>query len=152
MADTTVGGHQEAQVGFLKKSMKDMKTMVGAAPGMIEQANQMAAQAQQMQQAQQAQVAQMQAMQAGPTIPDGDPRLAPIAGVTLEQYAAISKAAATQGAAHVGSDDNSLVGLALARGVESAAAWQEAYGGWNARMQGDMQLATHFGHLYQAAS
>ena len=133
-------------MGFLKKSMKDMKTTVGAAPGMIEQANQMAAQAQQMQQAQQAQAAQLQAMQAGPTIPDGDPRLAPIAGVTIEQYAAISKAAATQGA-----DESGLVGLALARGVESAA-WQEAYAGWNARMQGDMQLATHFGHLYQAAS
>lgn len=134
-------------MGFLKKSMKDMKTMVGAAPGMIEQANQLAAQAQQMQQAQAAQAAQMQAMMQGPTIADGDPRLAPIAGVTIEQYAAISKAAATQGA-----DEAGLVGLALARGVVSAEAWQEAYDGWNARMQGDMQLATHFGHLYQAAT
>jgi hypothetical protein len=126
--------------------MKDMKTMVGAAPGMIEQANQLAAQAQQMQQAQQAQAAQMQAMTAGPTVPEGDPRLAPIAGVTIEKYAAIAKAAATQGA-----DEDGLVGLALARGVESPEAWQEAYAGWNARMQGDMQLATHFGHIYQAA-
>jgi hypothetical protein len=134
-------------VGFLKKSMKDMKTMVGAAPGMVEQANQLAAQAQQMQQAQAAQAAQTQAMMTGPTIPEGDPRLAPIAGVTIEQYAAISKAAATQGA-----DEAGLVGLALARGVASGEAWQEAYDGWNARMQGDMQLATHFGHLYQAAA
>jgi len=137
----------EVAVGFMRKSMKDMKTMVGAAPGMIEQANQLAAQAQQMQQAQAAQAAQMQAMQAGPTIPAGDPRLAPIAGITLEQYAAISKVAATQGA-----DEGGLVRLALARGAESAEAWQEAYEGWNGRMQGDMQLATHFGHLYQAAS
>ena len=136
-----------AQVGFLKKSMKDMKTMVGAAPGMVEQANQLAAQAQQMQQAQAAQAAQTQVMMTGPTIPDGDPRLAPIAGVTIEQYAAISKVAATQGA-----DEAGLVGLALARGVASGEAWQEAYDGWNARMQGDMQLATHFGHLYQAAA
>jgi hypothetical protein len=134
-------------VGFLKKSMKDMKTMVGAAPGMIEQANQLAAQAQQMQQAQAAQAAQMQAMTAGPTIAPGDPRLEPIAGVSIEQYAAISKAAATQGA-----DEAGLVGLALARGAADAASWQEAYDGWNARMQGDMQLATHFGHLYQAAA
>jgi len=131
-------------VGFLTKSMKDMKTMVGAAPGMIEQANQLAAQAQR---AQQAQAAQVQAMQSGPTIPEGDPRLAPIAGVGLEQYAAISKVAATQGA-----DEGGLVRLALARGVGSAESWQEAYEGWNARMHGDMQLATHFGHLYQAAS
>jgi hypothetical protein len=130
----------------LKKSMKDMKTMVGAAPGMIEQANQLAAQAQQMQQAQATQAAQAQAMMTGPTIGPDDPRLAPIAGVTIEQYAAISKAAATQGA-----DEAGLVGLALARGVSDPAAWQDAYDGWNARMQGDMQLATHFGHLYQAA-
>lgn len=134
-------------MGFIRKSMKDMKTMVGAAPGMIEQANQLAAQAQQMQQAQAAQAAQMQAMTAGPTVPEGDPRLAPIAGVSIEQYAAIAKLGANQGA-----DEAGLVRLALARGVESAEAWQEAFAGWNARMQGDMQLATHYGHLYQAAS
>lgn len=133
-------------MGFLRKSMKDMKTMVSAAPGMIEQANQMAAQAQQMQQAQAANAAQSQAMMAGTTIPAGDPRLAPIAGVTLEKYAEVSKVAATQGA-----DEAGLVGLALARGVVSPEAWVEAYQGWNERMQGDMQLATQFGHLYQAA-
>jgi hypothetical protein len=133
-------------VGFLKKSIQDMKAMTAAAPGLIEQANQMGAQAQQMQQAQAAQAAQAQAMMSGPTIPAGDPRLEPIAGVSLELYAAISKAAATQGA-----DQDGLVGLALARGVDSAESWQAAYDGWNARMQGDMQLATHFGHLYQAA-
>jgi len=138
-------------VGFLRKSMKDMKTMVGAAPGLIEQANQLQAQAQQMQAANQAQAsrsdaAHAEAMMAGTTIPAGDPRLEPIAGVTLEKYAEVSKAAALQGA-----DEAGLVGLALARGVESPEAWTEAYQGWNARMQGDMQLATQFGHLYQAA-
>ena len=133
-------------MGFLKKSMKDMKTMVGAAPGLIEQAQQMQAQAAQMQQAQAAQAAQAQAMMSGTTIPPGDPRLEPIAGVTLEKYAEVSKAAALQGA-----DEAGLVGLALARGVESPQAWTDAYQGWNARMQGDMQLATQFGHLYQAA-
>lgn len=134
-------------MGFLRKSMKDMKTMVGAAPGLIEQANQLQAQAQQMQAANQAQAAQAQAMMAGTTIPAGDPRLEPIAGVTLEKYAEVSKAAALQGA-----DEAGLVGLALARGVISPEAWVEAYQGWNARMQGDMQLATQFGHLYQAAA
>jgi hypothetical protein len=134
-------------VGFLRKSIKDMKTMVGAAPGLIEQANQLQAQAQQMQEANAATAAQGQAMMAGTTIPPGDPRLAPISGVTLEKYAEISKAAALQGA-----DEAGLVGLALARGVVSPEAWVEAYQGWNARMQGDMQLATQFGHLYQAAA
>jgi hypothetical protein len=135
-----------AQVGFLRKSIKDMKTMTAAAPGMIEPADQSAALAQQMQAAQQAQAAQMQAMTQGPTIPPGDPRLEPIAGVGIEQYASISKAAATAGA-----DENTLVRLALGRGVEGETAWREAYDGWNARMKTDMQLATHFGHLYQAA-
>ncbi|HEY8544588.1 MAG TPA: hypothetical protein VIL36_06060 [Acidimicrobiales bacterium] len=134
-------------MGFLRKSIKDMKTMVGAAPGLIEQANQLQAQAQQMQQANAAMAAQAQAMMAGPTIPPGDPRLEPIAGVTIEKYAEVSKAAALQGA-----DEAGIVGLAMARGVASAEAWVEAYNGWNARMQNDMQLATHFGHLYQAAT
>ena len=134
-------------MGFLKKSIQDMKTMTAAAPGLIEQANQMAAQAQQMQQAQAAQAAQAQSMMSGPTIPPGDPRLEPIAGVSIELYAAISKAAATQGA-----DEAGLVGLAMARGVDSPESWHTAYEGWNARMKNDMQLATHFGHLYQAAS
>ena len=80
-------------MGFLRKSIKDMKTMTAAAPGMVEQANQLAAQAQQMQAAQQAQAVQMQAMMQGPTIAPGDPRLAPIAGVGIEHYAAISKVA-----------------------------------------------------------
>jgi hypothetical protein len=147
MAVPGTADRQGAQVGFLRKSIKDMKAMTAAAPGMIEQAQQLQAQAAQMQAAQQAQAAQAQAMMQGPTIPPGDPRLAPIAGVTIEQYAAISKAAATAGA-----DENTLVRLALGRGVESEAAWREAYDGWNARMKGDMQLATHFGHLYQAAA
>jgi hypothetical protein len=134
-------------VGFLRKSIKDMKAMTAVAPGMVEQADQLSAQAQHMQAAQQAQAAQMQAMTQGPTIAHGDPRLEPIAGVTIEQYATISKAAATAGA-----DENTLVRLALGRGVESETAWRQAYDGWNARMKGDMQLATHFGHLYQAAA
>lgn len=134
-------------MGFLRKSIKDMKTMVGAAPGLIEQANQLQAQAQQMQEANAATAAQSQAMMTGTTIPPGDPRLEPIAGVTLEKYAEVSKAAALQGA-----DEAGFVGLALARGVVSPEAWVEAYQGWNARMQGDMQLATQFGHLYQAAA
>jgi hypothetical protein len=137
---------KRATVGFLRKSIKDMKTAVAATPGLIEQANQMAAHAQQMQATQQVQAAQMQAMMAGTTINPDDPRLEPIAGVSLEQYAEISKAAATQGV-----DSAGLVRLALARGVVSEEAWHEAQEGWNARMKGDMQLATQFGHLYQAA-
>ena len=114
-------------MGFLRKSSKDTGT--SAAPPTPA-----------------ASAAPLPAMTPAPTIPAGDPRLVPIAGVTIEQYASISKAAATGGA-----DENTLVRLALGRGVESEIAWREAYDGWNARMKGDMQLATHFGHLYQAA-
>jgi hypothetical protein len=135
-------------MGFIRKGIKDMRTTVAAAPAMIQPANQLGAQAQQLQHAQAAQAAQaaqMQAMMAGTTIGPDDPRLEPIAGVTLEQYASIAKAAATPGV-----DSDGLVSLALARGVASEAAWHEAQDGWNARMRGDTQLATHFGHLYQA--
>jgi hypothetical protein len=138
-------------MGFIRKGIKDMRTTVAAAPAMIRQANQLGAQAQQLQRsttapaAEAAQAAQMQAMMAGTTIGPDDPRLEPIAGVTLEQYASIAKAAATPGV-----DSDGLVSLAVARGVASEAAWHEAQDGWNARMKGDTQLATHFGHLYQA--
>jgi hypothetical protein len=114
-------------VGFLRKSSKDTGTSA-ATPTLA------------------ASAAPLPAMTPAPTIPAGDPRLVPIAGVTIEQYASISKAAATGGA-----DENTLVRLALGRGVESEIAWREAYDGWNARMRRDMQLSTHFGHLYQAA-
>jgi hypothetical protein len=133
-------------MGFIRKGIKDMRTTVAAAPAMIQQANQLGAQAQQLQHAQAAQAAQMQAMMAGTTIGPDDPRLEPIAGVTLEQYAGIAKAATMPGV-----DADGLVRLALTRGVASEAAWHEAQDGWNARMKGDTQLATHFGHLYQAA-
>jgi hypothetical protein len=90
---------------------------------------------------------QMRALAARAAVGPDDPRLEPIAGVPLDQYAAISKAAATRGV-----DTAGLVRLALGRGVASEAAWREAQQGWNARMRGDFQLATHFGHLYQAAA
>src|SRR6202021_3824088 len=80
------------------KQMKDMKDMVNAAPGLVEQAQQMGAQAQQMAAAQQAAAQARMAQygggqpgafgqQAAPAGPDFEP----IDGVTLEQVAPVGK-------------------------------------------------------------
>src|SRR6478609_7674245 len=86
-------------MGFMKQ-FKDMKDMTAAAPGMIDQAQQMQASAQQMQaaqmeamQAQQAQ-AQAQAAAAAAAAPPADAstdELGTVNGVTLAQLADISR-------------------------------------------------------------
>jgi len=140
-------------MGMLKR-MKDMKDMVNAAPGMVEQAQQLGAQAQQMAQAQQAaaqaQMAQAQQMgqfgglpgtQAGaaPTGPDFDP----IAGVSLEEFAAVSK-----GIAAYNYDQARLPEIAAARGIP-AFNWDEATKGWNGRVQANPAVAQRFNQLYR---
>lgn len=124
----------------LFKQMKDMKTMVSAAPGLIDQA-------QQLQGAAQAQAQQLQAMAAGPSIAAGDARLTPISGVSLERYAEVVKALQVQQTRTT----EDIARVVAAKGLDDAT-WQAAYEGWNARMQGDMALSTHFGHLYQASA
>jgi hypothetical protein len=136
------------------KRMKDMKDMVNAAPGMVQQAQQLSAQAQQMAQAQQAaaqaQMAQAQGMgqfgglpgtQPGvaPTGPDSDP----IAGVSLEEFAAVSK-----GIAAYNYDQTKLPEIAASRGIPSAN-WDEATRGWNGRIQANPAIAQRFNQLYR---
>jgi len=137
------------------KRMKDMKDMVNAAPGMVQQAQQLSAQAQQMAQAQQAaaqaQMAQAQQMggafgglpgtQPGvaPTGPDFDP----IAGVSLEEFAAVSK-----GVAAYNYDQTKLPEIAASRGIP-AANWDEATKGWNGRVQANPAVAQRFNQLYR---
>ncbi|HCP62710.1 MAG TPA: hypothetical protein DIU14_09625 [Actinobacteria bacterium] len=76
------------------KQIKDMKATVAAAPDMIEQAQQMQANAQAMAANQQAAAAQA-AAQAAASGPPAGPDFEPIAGVSLELYADISKSLAT---------------------------------------------------------
>jgi hypothetical protein len=79
--------------------MKDMRDMVEAAPGMVAQAQQLSAQAQQMAAAQQA-AYQAQAAQAFGAQPGGFAEGAdfdPIAGVSIEQFASVSKGVAAFG-------------------------------------------------------
>lgn len=136
------------------KQLRDAKDMINAAPGMVSQAQQMAAQAQEMaaaqQAAMQAQMAQAGMAQAGgmagapgaaPTGPDFEP----IAGVALDQYAAVSK-----GVAAYNYDQSKLVEIAASRGIP-APAWEAAFIGWNERIKRNPAVAKHFNTLYRAS-
>ncbi len=124
----------------LFKQMKDMKTTVEATPGMIEQAQLLAAQAQQMAAAQQAAAqAPVASAYAGYA---GGPDFEPIAGVSLDQYADISK-----GLAAYGYDQSKAVDVAASRGVSSDD-WQQAVDGWNARIAANPTVAQQFNKLY----
>jgi hypothetical protein len=122
-------------VGMFKQ-MKDMKKAVAAAPGLIDQAQQMGQQAQHMQAAQQAAMAQAPvAAPAGATL--AGPDAEPIAGVSLEKYAEICKAMA-------GNQDPAI---AAAHGV-APDAWQAAMDGWTARMQRNHAVGRQFNVHY----
>jgi hypothetical protein len=123
----------------LFKQIKDMKQTVAAAPEMIEQAQQMQANAQQMQ-AQQAAAAQQAAQQeaAGATGPDYEL----ISGVSLEQFADVSK-----GLAAVNYDQSQAPAIAATKGI-SGESWQAAVDGWNARIKANPAVAKRFNALY----
>jgi len=142
-------------MGMMKR-MKDMRDMVNAAPDMVRQAQEMGAQAQAMgAQAQQYAAAQQAAAQAqraqaqgafaqpgaAPTGPDFDP----IAGVSLELFAAISK-----GVAAYNYDAAKLPEIAASNGVD-AGTWDEASRGWNDRIKANPAVAQRFNVLYRAA-
>ncbi len=142
-------------MGMMKR-MKDMREMVNAAPGMMQQAQQMqqqaqmmGAQAQQMAAAQQAaaqaQLAAAQGQFAQPGAAPAGPDFEPIAGVSLEQFAAISK-----GVAAYSYDQSKLVEVAASKGVD-AGSWDEASRGWNDRIKANPAVAQRFNVLYRAA-
>lgn len=114
----------------LFKQMKDMKKTVDAAPGLM-------AQAQQMQAAQYAATQQ----QAAVAPPADAAFFEPIAGVSLELYADISRESAIRPG-----DLGHAAMVAAGRGV-SAECWQAAMNGWNARMH-NPAVAQRFNSLY----
>lgn len=129
----------------LFKSMKDMKGMVAAAPGAIDQANQLSANAQAMAAQQQAAATQAAtAQQASVAAPASGPDFEPINGVSLALYADISKDLAA-----VNYDQAQAPMLANAKGVVTAD-WQAAVTGWNARMQTNPAVGQQFQALYAA--
>jgi hypothetical protein len=142
-------------MGMMKR-MKDMRDMVNAAPGMMQQAQEMQAQAQAMgaqaqqyaaaqQAAAQAQMAAAQGQFAQPGAAPTGPDFEPIAGVSLELFAVISK-----GVAAYNYDAAKLPEVAASKGVD-ADTWDEASRGWNDRMKANPAVAQRFNLLYRAA-
>jgi hypothetical protein len=124
----------------LFKQMKDMKKAVEAAPGLVSQAQQLGAQAQQMAAAQQAAAAQQQAAM-GQAVAAVGPEFEPIAGVSLEMYADISRESASSPG-----DLGHAAQVAASKGV-APDSWQQAMDGWNARMH-NPAVAQRFNQLY----
>jgi hypothetical protein len=136
-------------MGILKK-MKDMTDMVNAAPGMVAQAQQMGAQAQQMaaaqQAAMQAQMAQAGGVHGGGMQAGADltgPDFEPVAGVSLDQFAAVSKAIAA-----FSYDTAKLPEIAASKGIP-AFTWETASQGWNDRIKQNPAVARRFNQLYR---
>jgi len=131
----------------LFKQLKDMKETVAAAPGMVEEAQKMAANAQAMAAQQQAAAAQYQAQAmaaayGAPGATATGPDFEPVAGVSLELYAEISK-----GLAAYNYDQTKAPEIAATKGI-SAMAWQEAVDTWNARMKTNPAVGQRFNALY----
>jgi hypothetical protein len=142
-------------MGMMKR-MKDMRDVVNAAPGIMQQAQEMQAQAQQMgaqaqqyaaaqQAAAQAQMAAAQGQFAQPGAAPTGPDFEPIAGVSLELFAAISK-----GVAAYNYDAAKLPEIAASKGVDLGS-WDEAALGWNDRIKANPAVAQRFNLLYRAA-
>jgi ATP/maltotriose-dependent transcriptional regulator MalT len=142
-------------MGMMKR-MKDMKDMVNAAPGIMQQAQEMQQQAQQMgaqaqqyaaaqQAAAQAQYAAAQGQFAQPGAAPTGPDFEPIANVSLELFAAISK-----GVAAYNYDAAKLPEVAASKGVDPGS-WDQASRGWNDRIKANPAVAQRFNVLYRAA-
>ena len=124
----------------LFKGMKDMKDMVSAAPGMIDQAQQMQANA--------------AAMQANAGMPGGlpgaidpnDPILAPINGIDLQRYAQLSKAIG-----HYQMKTSEQIDAYMQSAGHSPEDWQAAYDGWNERFKQNMSLSTLYAQYFNTA-
>ncbi|HMJ03464.1 MAG TPA: hypothetical protein VK506_11010 [Conexibacter sp.] len=129
----------------LFKQMKDMKNVVNQAPDMINQAQQMGAQAQEMAAAQQAaaqQAAVAAQANAQAQFQAGGPDFEPIADVSLDLYAEISRELANHGY-----DQSMAAQVAASKGV-SADNWQAAMDGWNGRMKTNPAVGQQFNKLY----
>jgi hypothetical protein len=142
----------------LFKQMKQMKDVVAAAPGLVEQAQELGAVSQQYA-AQQQQMAAQQAAAAGvplggighgiapPPAPGAltDADRAPIGGVSLELYVELSRELGARGYTM-----EQAPSLAAERGI-AADDWHAAVAGWNQRMAANPAVALEFNRLYQGA-
>ena len=131
-------------MGFLKQ-MKEMKQIVAAAPSMIEQSQQMAANAQAMQAAQMSQMQHAIAYNQQVGQPIAPEHLTPINGVDLPTYAWVGKQVANNGY-----NQALAVGFAAQRGI-SAADWEAGAAGWTARMTTVPAIGPEFRRYYDVA-
>jgi hypothetical protein len=127
----------------LMKQLKQTRETLREAPGLMATAGAMAAQAQEFQALQQLQGAVPGAAFGGASSPE---ELAPIAGITLERYAALAK---TIGAQQL---SGATLESFLASNGHTVADWDAAYQGWNARMKANMSISTQFGVMFQRAN
>jgi len=126
------------------QQMKDMNDMINAAPAMVAQAQQLSARAREMAAAQQAAL-QAQAVQAAGAngAATARPDFEPIDGVTLEQFAAVSK-----GVAAYNYDQSMLPQVAASKGI-APPAWDAAAQGWNERIRRNRGVAQRFNQVYR---
>ena len=122
----------------LFKQMKDMKTMVGAAPGLIDQANQLSANHAAMQ----AQGVPATPYMAAQEVAVPAEQMEPIAGVDLPTFAQVSA-----GLAAYNYDASKAVEIAATRGIDEAS-WTTAVDGWNARIAANPAVAKQFNNHY----
>ncbi|TYL54248.1 hypothetical protein [Agromyces mariniharenae] len=118
------------------KQFGDMAKMVQAAPGLIDQANALAAQSEAYRARMDAQAVHAMTAQPAPG------NLEPIAGVDLDRYARIVK-----GIAAYQYDEAKLPVVAGMFGVDPAS-WAEAQAGWGARIQADRGVGRTFNEIY----
>ena len=76
------------------------------------------------------------------TVDTSGPDFEPVAGVSLELFAEVSK-----GLAAYGYDQSKAVEIAAEKGV-SGENWQLALDGWNVRMKANKAVAQRFNALY----
>jgi hypothetical protein len=122
-------------------SLKQMKAMVAEAPQMVANANELAAATQGMAQQSAFGVPQAPTVESTAATAVG-PDFEPIAGVSMEAYAAVCREVAA-----AGYDQSRAVPLAAARGI-AAADWEAAVAGWQARMQQNLAVGQRFNALY----
>ncbi|MFN3258118.1 MAG: hypothetical protein ACE37B_20760 [Ilumatobacter sp.] len=123
----------------LFKQMKQAKDAVAAAPDLIQNAQAM--QQAQIDAAHAQQAAAAAAANAAAATGGGD--FEPIAGVSIELYADISRALNDRGG------DQALAPVIAAEHGVDQASWDEAVAGWNARMQTNPTVGTRFGALWR---
>ena len=126
------------------KDMKRMKETVAGAPALIQQAQDLQAAAVQQQAAAQraATAAAVPPAPAAAPVPLSEADLAPIGGVSLQDYAEVGRQLAA-----VGNDLTLAPQLAASRGVD-AGDWAAAVEGWNQRMLANPAIARELHRLY----